>query len=688
MTIFLSGEKMYKVLLVDDNEQNLYFLQALLKAFDNETIKATNGIEALELARKEPPNIIISDILMPGMDGFALCREWKKDERLKKIPFVFYTATYTEPKDEEFALSLGAERFLVKPKEPDVFWSIIQEVLTQHKSKSLVAVKEPIDQETVYYKEYNETLIRKLEDKMLQLEKTKKTLEEDVLRRKKVERELRKSEEKYRNLIEHASDGIFVTKPDGSFLNGNSSGCTMLGYSREEISHLNLQDVMVKNSHSNPLSRFAELQPEETVLIEQELQRKDGAKFIGEISAKKLSALEILAIIRDISERKELEEKLRQSQKMESVGRLAGGIAHDFNNLLTVILGYSNFILTDTKEDIPFKEDIIEIQRAGQRAADLTRQLLAFGRKQILDMKTVNLNIIIKNMENMLRRLIGENIQFTILPAKDLGNIKADSVQVEQILLNLAANAKDAMKDGGALTIETKNIGLDEKYIENRLEINPGNYVLLTISDAGSGMTKDIVNKIFEPYFSTKGLGKGTGLGLATVYGIVKQSNGYIWVYSEPNIGTTFKIYFPRIDDEPAVNKIQEERTNSFNGTENILIIEDSEGVRKMTCTALKRRGYQIYEAKDGEEALQKITNFEGTMDLLITDVVLPKMNGKELADKIKKLKPDIKIIFMSGYTDETIVHQGILEAGIEFIQKPFSPNKFAEKVRQILDLD
>ncbi len=420
---------------------------------------------------------------------------------------------------------------------------------------------------------------------------------------------------------------------------------------------------------------------------------KDGTEKIANFIPVQVETGEYLVACEDITELKRseeekaaLQEQLRQSQKVEAIGRLAGGIAHDFNNLLTVIKGYSQLSRIGLKEDDALRENIDEIQIAADRAAGLTRQLLAFSRRQIMEMKVLDLNTLLRDLEKMLGRIIGEEIEVSIRQAEDLGSIKADVGQLEQVIMNLAVNAKDAMPSGGKLTIETANAEFDEPYAHRHVDVNPGHYVMLAVSDTGVGMTPEVRERIFEPFFTTKEKGKGTGLGLSTVYGIVKQSNGHIWVYSVPGKGTTFKIYLPRVD-EP-LEEIRKEvlKKEVPHGDETILIVEDEEEVRGLARKILEKQGYRILETFSGDDALLTCETREDPIHLALVDVVMPGMSGSELAGLLKPLYPEIKILFMSGYTDNAIVRQGVLEKGINYIQKPFTMEGLARKVREVLD--
>jgi PAS domain S-box-containing protein len=394
----------------------------------------------------------------------------------------------------------------------------------------------------------------------------------------------------------------------------------------------------------------------------------------------------------DISERKRVEEALRkseeqlqQSQKLEAIGQLAGGIAHDFNNLLTVVSGYCGLAMDQIQDQEFVRHSIEEVKKAGERAASLTRQLLAFSRKQVLQPKVIDLNSVVSEMGKMLQRLIGEDIELrTVLDFK-LGNVKADPGQIEQVIMNLAVNSRDAMPNGGQLTIETANVLVDDQYILQHLAIKPGAYILLAISDTGVGIDKEAQAHIFEPFFTTKGTGRGTGLGLSTVYGIVKQSGGNIWVYSEVNKGTTFKIYLPRVDEDTPEYKQIQEPSELLHGFETILLAEDDQMVRDLVGQLLKSHGYQVLEAATGSIALKISARYEGHIDLLLTDVVMPEISGREVADQLAPARPEMKVLYMSGYTDDTIVRHRILDSDVSYLQKPFTPEALLLKVREVL---
>jgi signal transduction histidine kinase len=411
------------------------------------------------------------------------------------------------------------------------------------------------------------------------------------------------------------------------------------------------------------------------------------SEFVPKALASVASALAI-GIERKRAEEalRQSEERLRQAQKMEAVGRLAGGVAHDFNNLLTVIISYSDLLLEDLGSDDPKRDDVDQIRKAAEGAAALTRQLLAFSRQQVLQPKALDLKATVAGTEKLLNRLIGEDVRLITFLAPDLGVVKADPGQIEQIIINLAVNARDAMPTGGRLTIEAANVDMGEAYVRGHPPATPGRYVMLALSDTGIGMDEQTKARIFEPFFTTKEPGKGTGLGLATVYGIVKQSGGFIWVYSEPGHGTSFKVYLPRVDEPAEPAAAPTATAEPTRGTETVLVVEDAASVRMVTRQVLERYGYAVLEAPNGDTALRLAAGHHGPIHLLLTDVVMPGLSGRQLAEQLAQLRPDMKVLYASGYADHAIVHHGILEPGIAYLQKPFTPDALGRRVRQLLD--
>ena len=509
--------------------------------------------------------------------------------------------------------------------------------------------------------------------------------------RRRQEEALRVSEARYRSLVESAVYGIYRSTVDGKFLDVNPALVKMLGYgSVDEVVALDLaRDIYVDCEQRAALIREYK---NNGVMGTSELRwrRKDGRPITVRVSGTPFKndrgeTLGFEMIAEDITERRALEDQLRQSQKMEAVGRLAGGIAHDFNNLLTVIKGYSELVLDEIRPADPLRNEVEEIKRAADRAASLTRQLLAFSRQQVLAPKVLDLNSIVHDMDKLLHRLIGEDIDLFTVLEPGLGRVKADPGQVEQVIMNLAVNARDAMPLGGKLTIETTNVDLDENYARDHVSVKPGSYVMIAVSDTGTGMTEKVSSRIFEPFFTTKEVGKGTGLGLSTVYGIIKQSGGYVWVYSEVGIGSTFKVYLPRVDSPaeavPALSSQPVRR-----GTETVLLVEDEDGVRALVRQILHKHGYNVLESRHGGEALLMCERHQGKIDMLLTDVVLEQMSGRELAERLLKLRPEMKVLYVSGYADDAIVHHGVLNAGVAFLQKPFTTESLARKIRYVLD--
>jgi len=516
--------------------------------------------------------------------------------------------------------------------------------------------------------------------------------QKELAERKQVEAALRQSEERYRSIVENSHSGIFIVDDAYQFIYANDELCRILGYPPEEIIGQDFRRFLDDESKQLVVDRYLRRQRGEDVPSRYEFNvvRKDGEKRRVEISTTVIKdsagKVQTVAQILDITERKRLEEQLLQAQKMEAVGRLAGGVAHDFNNLLTAITGYSELLLMRIHEHDPLRKDLEQIRKAADRAASLTRQLLAFSRRQILQPRVLNLNAVVADMEEMLQRLIGEDIDLVTVLHPELGRVKADPGQIEQVIMNLVVNARDAMPQGGKLTIETANVVLDEDYVRRHVGVEAGSYVMLAVSDTGVGMDEDVQSHLFEPFFTTKETGKGTGLGLATTYGIIKQSNGHIWVYSEPGQGTTFKIYLPRVEEsiEPVTPVLA--LTESLRGTEIILLVEDEDAVREPARRVLVQNGYTVLEARHGEEALRVCEQHEGTIHLMVTDVVMPEMSGRELAERLALLQPEMKVLYISGYTHNAIASHGVLEPGIAFLQKPFTPDALVCKVREVLD--
>ena len=606
--------------------------------------------EAFREALAEKPDLILADYFVPSFDAMAALQMYRQ---LKlEIPLIVYSGAINEEMAIE-CMKSGATDYVFK----------------DNLSRLGPVVKRALEEMKIYRKS------------------------------KQAEEALRESEERYRVLFETAKDAIFVCDKTGKFVDVNRAACEVLGYSREELLKLSPKEI-----DADPIGydAFIKLRNGLTDKLTFEINqiRKDGTHLPVEITGSSFNEKGqqmALAIARDISERKKTEEEkkkleaqLHMAQKMEAIGKLAGGVAHDFNNILTVIMGNASLALMEVGKDNTLRQEIEEIRKAGERAASLTRQLLAFSRKQIVQPKILDINELLTDIEIMLGRLIGEDVELLTIQAPALWRVEIDPGQIEQVIINLAINARDAMLQGGKLTIETDNVDLNENYFrEHGIEgKKSGHYVVLAVSDTGNGMDKETQEHIFEPFFTTKEVGKGTGLGLSTIYGIVKQNNGFIWVYSEPGQGTTFKVYLPEVKKDADLEKKEQTPVDNPGGSETVLIVEDNDLLRNFAQKALRGYGYRVMDAENGEDALSVCKEHDGQIDLMITDVVMPKMGGREAAERLRPLYPQMKVIYMSGYTDNAIVHHGVLEPGLNFLEKPFTPEGLARKAREVLDAE
>jgi len=644
------------VLLIEDSAVDARLVKGILEHDENGIFTLQHALTLEEGLRLLAPDslfrVILLDLGLPGTTGLETLR------RVMPLAEGASVVVFTALQDEELgiaALREGAHDYVIKGQiHGGQLRRILRYAVERHKlSSELLA---------------------------------------EVKQRALVQQALQLSEQRYRLLAETAPIGILLTNEQGMVIDANTQALRMFGYDRGELIGQSIEMLLPERfrcSHEGQRSSYMKERHARPMAVGRELtaRRKDGTEFAVEIALAPLATDDgvlVSSTIVDITERKKMEEQRRLSQRMEAIGKLSGGVAHDFNNLLAVILGCSDVLLDALPPDHPATRKIEMIRKAGASAVDLTRQLLAFSRQQMLQPRVLDLKETVERTQALLRRLIGENIEFTISLDPSLGRVKADPGQIEQVLLNLVINARDAMPQGGRLTIEACNVEMDDTYKGEHQVVIPGRYVVLGVQDTGCGMDRDTQARIFEPFYTTKELGKGTGLGLATVYGIVKQSGGYIWVYSELNQGTLFKVYLPRVDESVQPAKKEPEAV-VLESCKTILLAEDSVSLREMAREYLASLGYVVLEAASGREALQKAKEFDGPIHLLLTDVVMPEMSGPELARHVMALRPEIKVIFTSGYTNDAIARQGVLDPAVAFIQKPYRPKALALKIQEVL---
>ncbi len=822
------------ILVVDDKAENQYFLDALLRGNGFSVESASNGAEALNLLENSVFDLIISDILMPVMDGFQLCREIRANDKLRSIPIIIYTATYTAPQDEKLALQIGADSFILKPCEPDVFMGAVKELLNTKKSGK-DNIPHTNNEEKEILNLYNERLVKKLEEKMLLGEK-------EIEARKKAEKSLALTNSRLEMALSSSKTGLWDFNLNTKELWLSREWKELLGYRDDEIpnqygewekllhpddrdrvfremnNYINntseKYDIEFRLLHKDGLYRWfvsrgsiisdskqkrfigGHIEITEKKIIEEQLKsslnelkviyenapvllivfdremvirkvNNTAARFTGKsknsmpglvcgeglgciynshyssacgtnmicnscklrdliqktfsdgisrsdeeisisvfnnqdivnftllVSTSYLKTYDyerVLVCLQDISERKraedsrrELQEQLYQSQKLELVGLLAGGVAHDFNNILTVILLDTELMINEIGQNNPGSEILEEILQAAQKGADLTRQLLAFSRKQVLDIQTADLNIILGNFKKMISRLLRESIELRFNLSKDQIIVNVDRPQIDQVMMNLAVNARDAMPNGGILTIETLIIEFKTPVVKENYTIKSGTYAVLRISDTGCGMNDEVMKHIFEPFYTTKDIGKGTGLGLSTVYGIIKQHKGYIQISSEPGKGSVFDIFLPLSRNELCSQTEPSQINISAPEVLRILIIEDDPKVLKLSANILSKKGYQVIQVSEAGEALNMAAGDKKPINLVIADVIMPDMNGPDVFNKIAKYHPEAKVLYISGYTNDIIANHGVLKEGIAFLEKPFTEKQLTDKVSVVI---
>jgi two-component system, cell cycle sensor histidine kinase and response regulator CckA len=638
------------ILVVEDEKDTCEFLARMMaiKFQDSVIYQAEDGQSGLKLFKEHLPDLVITDIDMPVMNGIRLAEEIRALNPGAKIIAVSAKHDTCYLLD---AIKVGINRYVLKPLDIDLLFEAMEDCIS------------------------NVNLNRQIK------------AQNDFIRKLSL-------------AVEQSTDMMVIANSSGAVEYVNPMFHEITGYASEEVTGQQLRDLL-----SDPKTPDAFEMPWRTITRglrwhgEIVLHKKSGELFYVEASISPLATeghnTHYVAVLQDISERRQaesekarLENQLQHAQKMDSVGRLAGGVAHDFNNMLGVILGHVNLALMDLEPTQPLYVNMVEIQKAAERSADLTRQLLAFARKQAITPKTVNVNEAVAGMLKMLQRIIGDGITLDWQPEKDPWPVRVDPSQLDQILANLCVNARDALADSGKITIETGNSVIDEDYLSDYQGFAPGEYVRLTVSDNGCGMDKETLDLIFEPFFTTKGTGKGTGLGLATVYGAVRQNDGFIYVHSEPGLGTTFSVFLPRYlgNEQKALEDSVESPARG--GHETILLVEDESAILKVASLILRRQGYTVLEADSPSSALDLAREHAGDISLLLTDVVMPGMNGRELAKELLSRYPHLKRLFMSGFTADVIANHGAIDPEVHFIQKPFSAKTLAAKVREVLDLD
>ncbi len=682
---------MNSVLIVDDNAENRYYLETLLSASGWKVESARNGQEALKLALSMPPDALVSDLLMPVMDGYTLLRRMRAEKRLCDVPFLVYTATYTSREDERLALDLGADAFLVKPAEPDVIVNCLGEICARRSSGRAA---EPVREgEPDLLELYNRTLIRKLEGKMEQLDAANRHLEEDLAARKAIEASLRESDERFRLLTRATREAIWDWDVARDTLWWNEGMQRLFGHADEVVA--DGRAWWIERIHPDDCERVSHGREEAVVTgaehwsAQYRFRRRDGSYANVEDRGHVLrddagTAVRMVGAMWDATERLALEAQLRQAQRLEAIGQLTGGVAHDFNNLLTVIMGNAELLAETHPPGTSEHEFLMMISASAQRGADLTRRLLTFARKQALEARVVDVNQQIGQIDALLRHTLGSDIRMDFQLAADLWPALVDPAQLENALLNLCLNARDAMPQGGWLTVETSKASVDEASADPERALAAGDYVQLAVSDTGTGIPPEHLARVFEPFFTTKDEGKGSGLGLAMVYGFIRQSGGHINIYSELGRGTTVKLYLPRGSDAAAVETAAPVMALP-RGAEHILLVEDDDLVRDYTSYVLQQLGYTIHPAVDGKAALEMLAG-EVPIDLLFTDIVMPGMNGFAVAEEAVKLRPGLKVLYTSGYTRQAAARQEPDMALSQMLSKPYARGDLARRIREVLD--
>jgi PAS domain S-box-containing protein len=647
-----------RILIVDDERHNRRLLEIMLQPEGFIIQTAASGEEALAMMAQQPPDLVLLDVMMPGLDGYQVAFRIKGNLATKNIPIIMVTAL--DDRDARMlGLSAGAEDFLTKP---------VDRAELCVRVRNLLRLKAYGD----YHREHS------------------RALEDEVGSRTA---DLVESERLYRSTFDAAPIGIAHVGLDGRWLRVNERLCDFLGYTSEELQGID-QQLMQSEEVPGEAEAFRQMAAgtlDQHVVDEKRYRRRDGGFVWARVNMSVHRDADdrpqhFITVIEDITERRALEAQLRQGNKMDAIGRLASGVAHDFNNLLTVILGFAELVTLDLPVGNQHGKDLGEIIKAARRAAGLTKQLLAFSRQQLLHTAPLDVNSLITEMTGMLASLIGEQIHVALTLAPNLSLALADRGQLEQVVMNLVVNARDAMAGGGTVTIETSDVALENSSFHDEA-IAQGPYVMIAITDTGNGMSRETQRRLFEPFFTTKEIGKGTGLGLSTTYGIVKQSKGYIRVYSEPGCGTTFKVYLPRSEGDAPVQILSAVAAAPVNtASETVLLVEDEVGVRQLSKRILDNAGYCVLEASNGDDAERVFAHHADAIDLIVTDVIMPGCGGPELLDRLKLQAPGLRVLYMSGYTEQTAAHHAGIDRGLPFVQKPFTAEEFVRQVREALD--
>lgn len=666
-----------KVLIAEDNDNDRRLLSLNLKYYGWQVLEASNGYEAFEIAEKDKPDLIISDILMPKMDGFELLWNLKQRDETKSIPFIFYSAVYTGEKDKRLAKALGAEAFLEKPQEPEELFNKIVSIVEDCKLKKSANLPnmEILMKELDFLKAYSQIVASKLDEKV-----------RDLI---ELNERYSKLYNEYKTFLNSIPDNIYLIDLDFKILWVNKRIETLFDVKTEEIIGKRCFEVFYNSDQ--PCIICAAQRVTISKMIEYD-EKKDKDGKIWDIRAVPIlnrdnEIINIIVIARDITEERITLEQLIHAQRMEDIGILAGGIAHDFRNMLTPVLGFAQLIKLAVAEHSPIYTYAENIIAAAEKASQLAQGLLAFSRKQILDMKPILIDNLILNFSSLISRIIGEDIELKLNLKAEGKVIMGDPGQIQQVLMNLSTNARDAMPKGGVLKISTEVIQIDENFIKVHGFGTPGKYIIITLSDTGVGMDEYTKSKIFEPFFTTKPIGKGTGLGLSVVYGIIKQHKGYINVYSELGKGTTFRIYLPIIEEsvETQQKECSLDLTHLRGEGETILLIEDEFNVRNYIKTVLQEFNYSVIEAANGQEGIEKYLENKDKIKLIILDVIMPVKNGKETIEEIKRINPDIRYIFISGYTSDILSERGLIDEKIEYLTKPISPTNLLQKISSLI---